>query len=41
MPKPRSASIRCNFGKAGLDQGKMLRCMHMFAEEIMPNFAES
>jgi alkanesulfonate monooxygenase SsuD/methylene tetrahydromethanopterin reductase-like flavin-dependent oxidoreductase (luciferase family) len=31
-------SIRCNFGKAGLDDGKMRRCMHMFAEEVMPNF---
>ena len=31
-------SIRCNFGKAGLDSGKMQRCMHMFAEEVMPHF---
>ena len=31
-------SIRCNFGKAGLDRGKMRRCMHMFAEEVMPHF---
>ncbi|MCB1743319.1 MAG: hypothetical protein KDK91_23285, partial [Gammaproteobacteria bacterium] len=34
-------SIRGNFGKAGLDQGKMLRCMHLFAEEVMPHFAEA
>ena len=33
-------SIRCNFGKAGLDQGKMRRCMHLFAEEVMPNFTK-
>ena len=31
-------SIRGNFGKAGLDQGKVRRCMHLFAEEVMPNF---
>ena len=31
-------SIRGNFGKAGLDQGKMRRCMHMFSEEVMPHF---
>ncbi len=34
-------SIRCNFGKAGLDQGRMRRCMHMFAEEVMPHFTGS
>ncbi|MBT6275374.1 MAG: LLM class flavin-dependent oxidoreductase [Chromatiales bacterium] len=34
-------SIRGNFGKAGLEQGKMLRCMHMFAEEVMPLFGEA
>ena len=33
-------SIRGNFGKAGLDQAKTVRCMQMFAEEVMPNFAE-
>ena len=31
-------SIRGNFGKAGLDAGKMRQCMHMFAEEVMPHF---
>lgn len=34
-------SIRGNFGKAGLDQGKMERCMHMFAEEVMPHFSNT
>jgi alkanesulfonate monooxygenase SsuD/methylene tetrahydromethanopterin reductase-like flavin-dependent oxidoreductase (luciferase family) len=34
-------SIRCNFGKAGLDQGKMRQCMHMFAEEVMPRFVNT
>ena len=32
-------SIRGNFGKAGLDAGKMHQCMHLFAEEVMPHFA--
>ena len=32
-------SIRGTFGKAGLEQEKALRCMRMFAEEVMPNFA--
>ncbi len=34
-------SIRCNFGKAGLDQGKMRRCMHMFAKEVMLHYDPS
>lgn len=34
-------SIRGQFGKAGLDQGKTLRCMHMFAEEVMPHFVQT
>ena len=34
-------SIRGTFGKAGLEQEKALRCMRMFAEEVMPNFAEA
>jgi|TARA_B110000263_G_scaffold25416_1_gene19460 alkanesulfonate monooxygenase SsuD/methylene tetrahydromethanopterin reductase-like flavin-dependent oxidoreductase (luciferase family) len=33
-------SIRCAFGAAGLDQGKMLDGMRMFADEVMPHFAE-
>ncbi|MDP6823098.1 MAG: LLM class flavin-dependent oxidoreductase [Dehalococcoidia bacterium] len=33
-------SIRGAFGAAGLDQGKMLDSMRMFAEEVMPHFAE-
>jgi alkanesulfonate monooxygenase SsuD/methylene tetrahydromethanopterin reductase-like flavin-dependent oxidoreductase (luciferase family) len=33
-------SIRGTFGAAGLDQGKTLRSMRMFAEEVMPHFAE-
>jgi len=33
-------SIRCAFGAAGLDQGKMLDSMRMFREEVMPHFAE-
>ncbi len=32
-------SIRGTFGKAGLEQEKALRCMRMFAEEVMPNFS--
>jgi alkanesulfonate monooxygenase SsuD/methylene tetrahydromethanopterin reductase-like flavin-dependent oxidoreductase (luciferase family) len=28
------------FGAAGLDQGKWLRSIQMFAEEVMPEFAE-
>ena len=32
-------AIRGNFGKAGLDAGKMHQCMHLFAEEVMPHFA--
>ena len=34
-------SIRGAFGKAGLEQEKALRCMHLFAEEVMPNFVDS
>lgn len=34
-------SIRANFGKAGLDSGKMQRCMHLFAEEVAPHFKDS
>ena len=34
-------SIRGTFGKAGLEQEKALRCMRMFAEEVMPNFTEA
>ena len=33
-------SIRGTFGKAGLEQEKALRCMRMFAEEVMPNFVD-
>ncbi len=33
-------SIRGTFGKAGLEQGKALRCIQMFAEEVMPNFVD-
>ena len=33
-------SIRGSFGAAGLDQTKMLDSMRMFAEEVMPSFAE-
>ena len=33
-------SLRGTFGKAGLDQQKSLRCMQMFAEEVMPNFPD-
>lgn len=32
-------SIRGSFGAAGLDQGKMLDGMRLFAEEVMPHFA--
>jgi len=28
------------FGAAGLDQDKSLRCIEMFAKEVMPEFAE-
>ena len=34
------SSIRGTFGKAGLEQEKALRCMRMFAEEVMPNFVD-
>ena len=33
-------SIRGTFGKAGLEQDKALRCIQMFAEEVMPNFVD-
>ena len=33
-------SIRGTFGKAGMEQEKALRCMRMFAEEVMPNFVD-
>jgi len=33
-------SIRGAFGAAGLEQGKMLDSMRMFAEEVMPHFAK-
>jgi alkanesulfonate monooxygenase SsuD/methylene tetrahydromethanopterin reductase-like flavin-dependent oxidoreductase (luciferase family) len=33
-------SIRGTFGKAGLEQETALRCMRMFAEEVMPNFVD-
>ncbi|MBT3941762.1 MAG: LLM class flavin-dependent oxidoreductase [Chloroflexi bacterium] len=32
-------SIRGTFGAAGLDQGKTLNSMRMFADEVMPHFA--
>ena len=33
-------SIRGAFGVAGLEQGKALDSMRMFAEEVMPHFAK-